>query len=78
MNDDAIRNIFDLIDIWKKKRKKEDFEFVNFAKITIVYSRIFFPMPTQVKNFGLNRYNFCSDELFRIRSKKISILSGVL
>ncbi len=33
--------------------------------------------PSEKFHFS-NRYNFCSDELFRLKSTKISILSGVL
>ncbi len=33
--------------------------------------------PSEKFHFS-NRYNFCSDDLFRLKSTKISILSGVL
>jgi hypothetical protein len=39
------------------------------------YNRIFFPIQiqAQVKKFQFsNRYNFCSDELFRVKSTKMS------
>ncbi len=42
----------------------------------------FFPMPRHAdpseKFQFLNQYNFCSDELIRVESTKLSILSGVV
>ncbi len=57
-------------------------KFWNDTKLklrTQSYSRIFFSYADPSEKFHFsNRYNFCSDELFRLKSKKISILSGIL
>ncbi len=58
--------------------------FYGCMTLKIVYFRepstaVFFSYADPSEKFHFsNRYNFCSDELFRIKSKKKSILSGVL
>jgi hypothetical protein len=60
-----------------KQAKMITFKF-TIRYFTQIYSRFFsYADPSEKFQFS-NRYNFCSDELFRIKSTKISVLSGVL